>query len=264
MHAPRAPSTSISSSRAAPIGRDVPSQQERNAIVDPAPPSRYVAKLDDPWSSHARLVALGGEGGGRRLLDVGSAQGELAGRFTEKGFRVTCVEADPALAAQARSRCEELWPLDLDRSPLPDSAPFDVMVFGDVLEHLKDPLTVLRGMLARLAPGGLVLVSVPNVAHLYVRLNLLFGRFEYADRGILDRTHLRFFTRSSFRRFLRDAGLEISRFTSTPVPLPLVVPQRFHGRILSAVHRMSALAASAWKGGLAFQLIAACRRKAAA
>jgi hypothetical protein len=111
-----------------------------------------------------------------------------------------------------------------------------------------------------LASGGRVIVSVPNVAHLWVRLSLLLGRWEYADRGILDRTHVRFFTRRSFVRFLGDAGLDIEELVATPVPLPLVVRPRFHGGLLDAVHGLSATAARVWKGGLGYQLIAVCRR----
>jgi hypothetical protein len=105
-----------------------------------------------------------------------------------------------------------------------------------------------------------VIVSVPNVAHLWVRLSLALGRWDYADRGILDRTHLRFFTKRSFAALLRDAGLSVEELVATPVPLPLVVPPRLHGPLLDAVHALSAGAARAWKGGLAYQFVAVCRR----
>ena len=114
-----------------------------------------------------------------------------------------------------------------------------------------------------LAGDGLLIISVPNVAHLWVRLQLLLGRFDYADRGILDRTHLRFFTRRSFAAFLGDAGLDVEELVATPVPLPLVVPPRLHGPVLDAVHALSAGAARAWKCGLAYQFVAVCRRASA-
>jgi hypothetical protein len=104
-----------------------------------------------------------------------------------------------------------------------------------------------------------VIVSVPNVAHLWVRLSLLVGRFDYADRGILDRTHLRFFTRRTLLELLRSAGLRVDELAVTPVPLPLVVPPRWHGRVLAGVHALSAGAARAWPGGLAYQFVAVCR-----
>ena len=82
---------------------------------------------------------------------------------------------------------------------------FDVILFSDMLEHLADPLDVLMRHYQLLAPGGQMLISLPNVAIWNVRLALLLGRFEYGDTGTLDRTHMRFFTRRSFRRFLGDA-----------------------------------------------------------
>ncbi len=99
----------------------------------------------------------------------------------------------------------------------------------------------------RLAPGGEVVLSIPNVAHLWVRLSLLLGRFEYAGRGILDRTHVRFFTERSLRALLADAGLR--------VVLPQVVPPRFHGAWLDGVHAASAAAARAFRRLLGYQFV---------
>ena len=221
--------------------------------------ARYQLK-DDPYSSHSVMLSLLGDGRGRRLLDVGAADGFLAEILSARGWAVTAVERDPVRAEQARGKCRELIVGDVADAVVGRSDRFDAIVFGDVLEHLDDPLSTLRSATASLVPGGLVLVSVPNVAHLFVRLSLLLGHFDYADRGILDRTHLRFFTRRSFARFLAEAGLVLDELTATPVPLPLVVPPRFHGGLLETIHGLSAGAARAWKGGLGYQLVAVCRR----
>ena len=149
---------------------------------------------------------------------------------------------------------------DLDQAAPRLQGTFDAIVYGDVLEHLNDPLPILVGLNLALAVGGRVIVSVPNVAHLWVRLSLLLGRWDYADRGILDRTHLRFFTRRSFAAFLRDAGLSVEEMVATPVPLPLVAPLWLHGPVLDAVHGLSARAARVWKSGLGYQLVGVCRR----
>jgi 2-polyprenyl-3-methyl-5-hydroxy-6-metoxy-1,4-benzoquinol methylase len=85
---------------------------------------------------------------------------------------------------------------------------FDAIVFGDVLEHLADPACVLTLARRCLSPGGVIIVSVPNIAHWTVRLRLLFGRFEYRDGGIMDATHLRWFTRKTLLAMLAHAGLE--------------------------------------------------------
>ena len=214
----------------------------------------------DPYSSHAVILSRLGEGRGRRALDVGAADGFLAELLTRQGWQVTALERDPAQAAKARGRCHDVIVADLDQAAPRLQGRFDAIVYGDVLEHLNDPLPVLVALDRALAGDGRVIVSVPNVAHLWVRFSLALGRWDYADRGILDRTHLRFFTKRSFTALLRDAGLSVEELVATPVPLPLVVPPRLHGRALDAVHALSAGAARAWKGGLAYQFVAVCRR----
>src|SRR5215813_10329262 len=149
----------------------------------------------DPHSSHAVILSRLGDGRGRRALDVGAADGFLAELLTRKGWEVTALERDPAQAAKARGRCHEVIVADLDAAAPKLAGLFEAIVYRDVLEHLTDPLPVLVAINRSLAPAGRVVVSVPNVAHLWVRLQLLRGRWNYDDRGILDRTHLRFFTR---------------------------------------------------------------------
>ena len=220
---------------------------------------RYALK-PDPHSSHSVILAWLGAGGGRRLLDVGAADALLSRHLGDAGWRVTGIEADPHLAAAGRPYCEQMVVSDLDRE-LPDfDEPFDAIVYGDVLEHLVDPLRTLQGLNRWLAPGGRVVVSVPNVAHLLIRLSLLVGRFDYFDRGILDRTHLRFFTERSLKRLLMAAGLVPVRRTATAVPLYEVAPPAWHGRVLSGVHQVSATFSRAFPRLLGYQLVVVAER----
>src|SRR4030095_8788948 len=142
----------------------------------------------------------------------------------------------------------------------PSLAEYDAIIYGDVVEHLSDPLRVVRELNRCLAPGGVVVVSVPNVAHVWVRLSLLVGRFDYGERGILDRTHLAVFTRRAFSPCLDAAGLAPRELAAAPVPLPAVIPARFHGAALAALHRLSAGASRLCPGWLPYQISAAERR----
>jgi 2-polyprenyl-3-methyl-5-hydroxy-6-metoxy-1,4-benzoquinol methylase len=233
---------------------------EDHEQVDKATP-RYTLKADR-FSSHSVILDWLAEGHGGRLLDVGAADGLLSRHLTERGWKVTGIEADPAMAAAGAPHCERMLVADLNRGvPALDGA-FDTIVCGDVLEHLADPSTVLRTLVGSLARGGDVLVSVPNVAHLWVRLSLLAGRFDYADRGILDRTHLRFFTRRTLDDLLAAAGLDVVRRTATPVPLYQVVAPRWHGRALATAHAVSAAAARTLPRVLGYQFIVHARRRA--
>src|SRR5688572_1384695 len=218
---------------------------------------------NDAYSSHAVILDRLGLGRGRTLLDAGAADGFLSELLTRQGWRVTALERDPAQAERARGRCAEVVVADLDEAAQALSGPFDAIVYGDVLEHLSDPLATLVGINQALAADGRVIASVPNVAHLWVRLQLLGGRFDYTDRGILDRTHLRFFTRRTFVALLVQAGLSVEELAVTPVPLPQVVPERLHGTWLDWLHAASAAASRRWRSGLAYQFVATCRPRAA-
>ncbi len=217
----------------------------------------------DRYSSHSVILSCLGEGRGRRLLDVGAAQGYLAERLTARGYEVTCLEGDPSLASVAATKCSTLIVADLDKAVPELDGPFDVILYGDVLEHLKDPLRILKLLNQYLKPAGIVVISVPNVAHLWVRLHLLSGKFEHTNRGILDESHLRFFTLASFRRFVQKANLEITKLIPTPVPLPLVIPDRYHGRVLDLMQTLNVALARSWKSLLAYQFVAVANRREA-
>jgi 2-polyprenyl-3-methyl-5-hydroxy-6-metoxy-1,4-benzoquinol methylase len=227
------------------------------------PSPRYVLK-PDPHSSHSVILRWLGQGRGRKLLDVGAADGLLSRRLTELGWRVTAIEGDPALAQAGARYCERMITLNLDREIPVGEGPFDVIVYGDVLEHLVDPLRILVELDRSLAPGGFVVISVPNIAHLWIRLLLLFGRFDYLDRGILDHSHLRFFTERSLRAMLADAGLLIERFTATPAPLYQILPVSWHRRWVAATHSVNALIARKVRRLLGYQFIVLAHPKSAA
>ncbi len=206
-----------------------------------------------------------GAGDGRSLLDVGAADGLLSGRLTQQGWRVTAIECDPVLAQACARQCKRVIVANLDRETPDTEQVFDVILYGDVLEHLANPLRVLTELSRFLAPGGVVVVSVPNVAHFVIRLSLLVGRFEYIDRGILDHTHLRFFTERSLRALVADAGLRIERFTATPAPLYQVLPARFHKPWLALTHAMNARIAQSLPRLFGYQFIVqVCRKEARA
>ncbi len=224
---------------------------------------RYVFKADE-YSSHSVILSRLNDGAGKRLLDVGAAQGDLAGMLTQRGYAVVALEGDANLAAMAEGKCKQVILADLD-GPLPHfTEKFDVVVCADILEHLKNPARVLRQLTACVVPNGTVIISVPNIAHLWVRLQLMLGRFKYMDRGILDRTHLRFFTLSSFLEFLKEADLELVELDATPVPLPLLVPQRYHGQVLNLIHSASARLSRLWKTMFGYQFVAVTRRRLSA
>jgi predicted TPR repeat methyltransferase len=160
---------------------------------------------------------------GRRLLDLGAAGGHLGRAVRDRCVFLAGVEPSGSVPSSSREGYDDWRATDaLSAGNWP--APFDVVVCADVLEHLPEPERLLARISAWLAPGGTLLVSLPNVANVSVRAALLTGRFPYADRGILDRTHLRFYTRDSGRGLLESAGFQISDVEPTAMPYELAWP----------------------------------------
>src|SRR4051794_9876571 len=149
-------------------------------------------------SVHADVVRLVGEGA--RVLELGPATGYMSRAMAKRGCSVVGIELDAKMAEQASKVCERVIVGDLDELDLErelGEERFDAIVAADVLEHLKEPLATLNRLRPYLGEDGAFVISVPNVAHGSVRLALLEGRFDYRDIGLLDATHLRFFTRES-------------------------------------------------------------------
>jgi 2-polyprenyl-3-methyl-5-hydroxy-6-metoxy-1,4-benzoquinol methylase len=184
----------------------------------------YVDK-EDPWSSHAIIARwLRKLPEKSVILDIGTASGTIGRLCNGLGFFRKGIEPDITWAELARPYYEELSIGTIEDSQDEFIQGADAVILADVLEHLPDPETTLNRVASLQHPKCLLIISVPNIANIWVRLNLLFGHFEYSERGILDRTHLRFFTRSSFLRLLDMCGLDCTQFQSTSIPLNLIHP----------------------------------------
>ncbi len=172
-------------------------------------------RLDDPVNAHALQFSL--IPAGAKVLDVGCGTGIIGEALrVRKNCVVDGVDFDEAALNVASEHLRRIAMTNLEQPGWADQlssqrfSNYEVVLFGDVLEHTRNPTNILAESQKLLAPGGRVIVSVPNVAYIMVRLRMLFGIFEYADSGIMDRTHLRFFTRATARKMIEDSGLRIS------------------------------------------------------
>lgn len=216
------------------------------------------------YSSHYYLLQFAGSG--HRTLDIGCGEGFLAARLADMNHKVTGVD----VLAQPRhaSRMEEYLPCDLMQGldpvlPRLAGRMFDWILLMDILEHLPFPERVLDACRELLAPEGQILVSVPNVANITVRLMLLFGRFDYTSRGIMDRTHLRFYTRRTARQLVESAGYEVVREKTTVMPLELALGVSAANPLMRAVNFLLAAATRLFPNLLGYQTMFWLRRKAA-
>jgi 2-polyprenyl-3-methyl-5-hydroxy-6-metoxy-1,4-benzoquinol methylase len=186
--------------------------------------SEHYAWKEIPGSSHdllrERIRALPA---GLRLLDLGAAGGHLGRAVRDRCAFLAGVEPDPALPASAREGYDDWRATDaLEAGTWKE--PFDAVICADVLEHLPRPEALLGRIRGWLREGGTLLVSLPNVANVTVRAALAAGRFPYADRGILDRTHLRFYTRQTASELLAAAGFVPRSVAATAMPYELGLP----------------------------------------
>ncbi|HET6511950.1 MAG TPA: class I SAM-dependent methyltransferase [Candidatus Kapabacteria bacterium] len=196
----------------------------------------FPVKIDDPVNSHGIQLRLL-QDQGSRVLDVGCHSGMMGSFIKERyGSTVVGIDYDEGALNVAGTRLDAVYRTDLESADwaamlLEREAPFDVAIFGDVLEHVRYPEEVLRETKRLLKPGGKVIVSLPNVANLRVRLGLLRGNFRYADSGILDRTHLRFFTMETAHELLDKAGFELEESDVAGYSLPQWLLRMFPGML---------------------------------
>ena len=196
---------------------------------------------------------------GSKVLDIGAATGILAKGMTGSGLRFFGVEPVKAWAEEAKPYYEELNSAPLEEVPDSFIADKNIIVCADVLEHLQAPELLLKRLVQLQRSGAQFLISVPNVANVWIRINLLVGKFDYVEHGILDRTHLRFFTRKTFLKMLDLAGLTLVEIRYTPIPMNLVHPffeSNFFGQL---IHRKMAFLASVWPRMFAYQFVARCQ-----
>ena len=171
----------------------------------------YVINLEDKNSTvFKQLDFIGFD---KKVLEFGCSTGYVSKILKERGCAVTGIEIDEESAKTAEAYCERVIVGDIetiDYNKQLSNEKFDVALFGDILEHLKNPKTILLKVKDFLKEKGYIVISIPNIAHWSTRLDLLCGKFDYQELGILDDTHLRFFTKSSIINLLESCGYYVS------------------------------------------------------
>lgn len=153
------------------------------------------------------------------VVEVGCSSGALARAYRRAfpGARYLGIELDPGYAGTARQSCDRVICGDVENLSKDDWAslfPSDCWVFGDALEHLRDPWRVLRAIRQDLGAQGQVIACIPNAQHWSVQARLAAGAFRYEDQGLLDRTHLRWFTRSTIVEMFQSSGFRVDKMLS--------------------------------------------------
>src|SRR5262245_32546607 len=194
-------------------------EDELRSALDKAEPApdhafKYTEYQADPASTHSKVVSLVPPA--TRVLEFGCATGYMTEVLKDRlGCTVVGIEIDPGAAALAEEHAERVIVGDaekIDYAAELAGEEFDAVLLADVLEHLKEPADVLRRIRPFVAENGVVVASIPNIAHASVRLALLGGEFRYREWGLLDDTHLRFFTRASIQDLFEETGYVITHW----------------------------------------------------
>ncbi len=213
-------------------------------------------------SSHYVFRQLVGHG--QDVLDVGCGEGFFAEQLAKEGNRVYGI--DLLESPKCASSFVKYVQANADQGigavvPQLDGQKFDKVLLQDVLEHLTAPEKTLNDVRDTLKPSGLLLVSVPNVANITVRLSLLLGRFEYTQRGILDKTHVRFFTRRTAKRLLKECGYKVTKQTMTVMPFELVLGLAPTNPVMRFINFSTRVITKILPNLFGYQCVFACQRR---
>lgn len=188
-----------------------------------------------------------------KILDVGCGTGKLAEKLRkDKNCYVVGIERDTVEVRLAKQRCNEIIIADVEQlKEIPfEAGYFDIIVFADILEHLFDPKSVLFTFKKYLSNTGYIFISVPNVANWSLRFKLATGHWDYKETGLLDNTHIRFFTLSTIKDLVQKCGYDISYIGCTS------------GLGYVDWRLISGNPANIWKGLLGYQFMIKARKSA--
>ncbi len=219
----------------------------------------------DRFGVHQKILSIVGRK--KQVLDVGCASGYLCRELLKQDCLVTGIEINPKAAKVAEKYCRRVIIGDIENQTTMEKLrgeKFDVLILADVLEHLKDPENVLKGIVKFLSNNGEIIISVPNIAFLTNRLLLLLGRFDYTEWGIMDRTHLRFFTKRSVMELIEACGLRLEKsdyfINFTQLPLYMKIFNSFLEK-RSWWRRVEYNIGKLWPEGLAVQFLLVCKKR---
>ena len=179
----------------------------------------YAIKSEDYYTGLNKHILEHIDEDVKAVLEVGCAQGNL-GYFIKKKYNayVAGIEAFPNAAMEAKKKLDDLYEENIEMFKFPfNKNTFDHIIFGDVLEHLNDPWTTLLNVKPYLKNNGSIIASIPNVAHITMLLELLSGNWTYQNSGLLDKTHLRFFTKNEIKKMFYKCGYNITKIKSVTV-----------------------------------------------
>jgi glycosyltransferase involved in cell wall biosynthesis len=189
-----------------------------------------------PESSHGRVLEMLATRTPGKVLDLGCSGGLLAERLLRAGFLVTGVDAEEVDGV--RGRVSSFVLADLNHGvPEEAGSGFDLVLACDVLEHLRDPGSLLRDAGDHLVAGGTAIICVPNFSHWYPRIRSTLGIFDYDQRGILDESHLRFFTKRSIRRLVEREGFSVEHLEAVGLPLDVLGVQKGWRKLILALEK---------------------------
>jgi 2-polyprenyl-3-methyl-5-hydroxy-6-metoxy-1,4-benzoquinol methylase len=227
-------------------------------------------------------------GTGLKILDVGCGYGQNGAAMMKKNNVVFGVDISPLAVEKAKTRLTYAAMADFSR---PETIPeeikcekFDMVVFSDILEHVYDPMSLIRNAVPLMKENAILLVSVPNITNWLTRLRLLFGSWEYTVSGMMDRTHIRFFTLKSIKRLIAAAGFDVTNVNATPYLLrglagiqarngmfpesknaqpakpEALAANPYYRFYMKYVYKPEAFIANLWKSMFAYQLVITARR----
>lgn len=175
----------------------------------------------------------------KRVIDIGCGTGEIAKEFHLRGapelyLGVEIVPEDAEIAKQFCSQVMVGNIEEFDADTWAQLADYDLWIFGDVLEHLYDPWKILKKVRSILPHDGQIACCIPNVQHWSIQARLSIGDWRYADKGLLDRTHIRFFTRQTIIEMIQDAGFKITEL------IPRHIHHPFADNFLNVIENLAA------------------------